>query len=291
MVDFTAPRLLSPRQLAQVIGASESSLKRWIDSGRLEAVKTEGGHRRVPVPLALRFIRDHGHRIVDPSPLGLHAVDDGATDKPLDERLITALTSGNADVVRTLLISAYAGGMSVAEMGDGPVRTAMAHLGELWKLDEGGIALEHVATDICLQALHVLRSLLPAPLPTAPVALGCAPARDPYLLPSILAAMTLGEIGYRTVNLGPDTPLESLRHAVEQHRPRLVWISVSTIESQAHLRAPLAKLADELAERNASLVVGGRTSGDVPLEHRPNMLRCRNLMEIAAFSRGLIYRP
>ena len=39
--------LLSPKELADAIGVSESSIKRWVDNGEIQATKTSGGHRRI----------------------------------------------------------------------------------------------------------------------------------------------------------------------------------------------------------------------------------------------------
>ena len=49
--------LLTPHDLAEALGVSESSLKRWIDAGRIRASRTEGGHRRVALDDALAFIQ------------------------------------------------------------------------------------------------------------------------------------------------------------------------------------------------------------------------------------------
>jgi MerR family transcriptional regulator, light-induced transcriptional regulator len=53
---------LSPKALAAAIGVSESSLKRWADEGRLAAERTAGGHRRIAVAEAVRFVRRRGSR-------------------------------------------------------------------------------------------------------------------------------------------------------------------------------------------------------------------------------------
>ena len=64
-------QLLSPKDLARATGVSESSLKRWADSGRLECTRTAGGHRRIPLAEAVRFIRESSISVVDPSMLGI----------------------------------------------------------------------------------------------------------------------------------------------------------------------------------------------------------------------------
>jgi molybdopterin-binding protein len=42
------PKLVRPRDAAKVLGISYSTLKRWIHTRKLQTVKTQGGHHRVP---------------------------------------------------------------------------------------------------------------------------------------------------------------------------------------------------------------------------------------------------
>ena len=42
------PKLYTPRDAAQVLGISYSSLKQWIYQGKLKSVQTPGGHHRIP---------------------------------------------------------------------------------------------------------------------------------------------------------------------------------------------------------------------------------------------------
>jgi molybdopterin-binding protein len=42
------PKLYTPRDAAQVLGMSYSSLKQWIYQGKLKSIQTPGGHHRIP---------------------------------------------------------------------------------------------------------------------------------------------------------------------------------------------------------------------------------------------------
>src|SRR5579863_9476456 len=42
------PKLYTPRDAAQVLGISYPALKQWIYKGKIETVKTAGGHHRIP---------------------------------------------------------------------------------------------------------------------------------------------------------------------------------------------------------------------------------------------------
>jgi molybdopterin-binding protein len=50
------PKLYTPRDAAQVLGISYSSLKQWIYREKLKTVQTPGGHHRIPESEIDRFL-------------------------------------------------------------------------------------------------------------------------------------------------------------------------------------------------------------------------------------------
>ena len=281
--------LLSPKDLAAAIGASESSLRRWIDSGDIRVSRTAGGHRRIPLSEAVQFIRKMGAVVVRPEILSLPAAPAAGTDID-DEQVFVALRDGQRDVAYGLALSWYVGGRTLHELFDGPVRAAMHRLGELWKHDERGILVEHRATDICLGMITSLRALVPPARESAPLAVGGAPQGDPYLVPSLMAATVLAEVGLRDVNYGANTPLDLLAAEARGRDARLVWLSVSAAESARSVRAAARTLAASLAERDGDLVIGGQASADCVPRGVANVHAIRSMGELAAFGRGLLGR-
>lgn len=246
-------RLLSTHELADAIGVSESSLKRWIDAGRIAASRTEGGHRRVPLGEAMRFIRDQRAPIARPELLGLPEI---GLDRSRGERLTTYLLEGNSAAAHGFLAARYLAGATVAALADGPIREAMHELGELWHHDQAGIFVEHRGTAVCLHAVSAVRAMMPATPPGAPAAVGGAPSRDPYLLPSLLASLTIAEAGLHAINLGPDTPLSAFDAAVASHGPRLVWMSITAAPTRALARSLASWFAAVPCE--IEVVIGGQ---------------------------------
>lgn len=284
-----AKSTLSPKELARAIGVSESSLKRWADRGVIQVNRTAGGHRRIPVPEAIRFIRESGVDLVDPRLLGLPEMAASA-DMPARgaevDRLFDLLQQGNSPSARGVVLSLYLSGWSVADICDGPLREALERIGELWQHDVSGIFIEHRATDICIQAASQLRLLLPAPTEGL-VAVGGAPVGDPYLLPSLLAATVLAAEGFETSNLGPDTPFDCLALAASEQHARLVWLSVSGDLDTRVVREDFVRLGAELAERGAHLVIGGRNAKSLRLPPQAKILVGGSLGELVAFARGI----
>lgn len=282
--------VLSPKELAQAIGVSESSLKRWADDGRIRVSRTAGGHRRIPIAEAIRFIREIRAPIVRPEILGMpdlttaHAEETtGETDA---ERLYRHLLAGEVAQARGLVLSLYMAGHGCSTISDGVIGVALGRFGESWRDDPEGIFLEHRATEICISAVRHLQSTIAVP-DAAPVAVGGAPPGDTGTLPSLVAATVLLAEGFRTVNLGAQTPFDALLHATDRHKADLVWLSATHVVQPELLERGVDKLSAELELRNVPLIIGGFAHGRLELPQRANVHIGHSMGELVAFAKGL----
>jgi excisionase family DNA binding protein len=281
---------LSPRELASAMGVSESSIKRWSDAGRIRMQRTAGGHRRIPTREAVRFIRDQRHPLDDPSALGLPvdtptAKADGSTSD--EDQLFELLRSGDGerafDFVRTL----YIAGLSVEQIVDGPFRVAFKRIGELWQHHgDAGVMWEHRATQHGLGLLQSLRTLLPERPLDAPLAVGGAPAGDPYQLPSMAVQLALEAAGFKVTNLGANTPIGSFVDAAREIRPLLLWVSATAAPPSAQEFAPLFNTANAVGSH---VVVGGQRA--LGIQSLPaEVIDIETVTELTAFAKGLARR-
>lgn len=283
-------RLLTTKELGQALGVSESSVKRWADDGTIRATRTAGGHRRITRADAIRFIRATHAPVAAPELLGLAdvgiALSDSLSAGTDAERLLTYLRTGAAASARGLIQALYLQGEEVAAIIDGPLRQALETIGELWQLTPDGIFVEHRATDICIEALTLLKGTF-SHESQGPLALGGAPAGDPYLLPSLSVATVLAAEGYETVNLGADTPTDTLQRAAQQLRPRLVWVAAKSPASCAQIEADLTALLAALEPLGASLVIGGQAASELRLAPSERLHVGQTMAELAELARRL----
>jgi methanogenic corrinoid protein MtbC1 len=284
-------KYLSPKQLGQAIGVSESSLKRWIDDGLIDVIRTSGGHRRVELAEAIRFVRQRGYTVKDPSVLGLTAADDEtgrADNTQLSEHFFEMLEKGRDKEFMAAVTRLYLDGHAMSEIIDGPIRAAMNQIGELWHNNPDGVGIEHRATDICIRTLGYMHSLIKPPEANAPLAIGGAPAGDMHLISSLCVSLVLAEQGWRESNMGANTPWDQLVSVAKRDNASLVWVSM-TAPPNADYTKKLTSLAEELAESSCQIIVGGRQLDDTFARlNLDNLHTARSMVELQSFSKGLL---
>lgn len=253
-------KLVSPKQVARAIGVSESSVKRWCDKGVIETIKTAGGHRRLRISDVVQFLRNGGHTVVHPELLGLPPSSGSGPSSLEDarEQLRVALVSGDEQVARRVVLDLYLAGHRISAIGDELIAVVFAEIGDLWDCGDVAVYQERRACELCLRTLRELRSAI-GPLPeTAPQALGGTLEGDHYAVAVTIAELVLRESGWNATLLGTTLPLETARAAIQDHRPKLFWASVSFIPDEARFVGQWSELHATAVECGTALVVGGR---------------------------------
>lgn len=281
--------LVSPRQVAQALGVSEASLKRWCDRGLLPAVRTAGGHRRLPVNEVVQFARRRGQPLVRPEVLGLPRAG-GASEHTLARvaRLFRpAIEAGDEEQSQRLLMNLYLAGRSVPEIGDHVIAPTFSEIGERWSHGALQVYAERRGLEVCTRVLHQLRMALPTVDAGSPLAIGATLAGDPYTLPTALAELVLRELGWDARNYGIGHPATTLCAAIDEVRPRLFWLSVSAIPDVDDFVRSCEAIHEATRRVGSALVLGGRALDDRIRQRLGYTAYCDTLAHLAAFAQTL----
>jgi len=168
----------------------------------------------------------------------------------------------------------------------GAVTTAFHKIGDAWECRELTVYREHVASQIGHRLLLGLRATIPPPRDDAPVAIGCSPEQDPYLLPSTMVELVLRERGWRSQSLGANLPLEMLEPALDELNPQLCWVSVSHVENDQRLHEQLASLARIAQDRNVEVICGGRALNEEITHRHPEITFAAELHDLNHYPPG-----
>lgn len=257
---------LTTKEVARLLQVSEATVKRWADDGLLRSSKTAGGHRRFSTQSIASLRREKGI-----------ATAPGLPPQPKKGRVLSLnssirftelLLEGEEKQAAALLIQAYMEGHSLVALFDKLITEAMHELGELWFRGTITVADEHLATRVVLHALQALRGVVVPAGTIGMKAICCGIDGDLHELPVHLAEIILESEGWDTRNLGPNTPLFSLREMVTQQRPQLVCISARSIADLDRATSEYAQLHKATARLGASVVLGGEGFRDPTIRQR-----------------------
>lgn len=280
---------LTTRDAARALGVSQASLKRWCDQGLIPAVRTPGGHRRLPLNGVVQFVRARQFDVARPGLLGMpRLVQDrqsgGAT---LRMAMQDALERADENDARELILGRYLSGCSAVQILEEVVAPAFGAIGEKWSHGALAIYEERRAVELCSRLLHQFSIYLPSPRAEAPHAIGGTLAGDPYSLATTMVELVLREAGWRARSYGCGHPIGTLIDALQTVRPRLLWLSVSAFESEKEFIAGYDRLYEAAQELGVAVMLGGRAlTAEVRSQVRYSAY-CDTLRHAAAFAKAL----
>jgi MerR family transcriptional regulator, light-induced transcriptional regulator len=281
--------LMTPKQVALALGVSEASLKRLCDKGLIPAIRTAGGHRRLPINAVINFIRQTGRRLMRPEVLGLPPSPGQSPEAQEEARalLLASLEDGQEEMCRRVVMNLFLEGRSMHDACDHVIAPVFRKLGERWRRGEVEVYQERRSVEICARILHEFRLMLPPPVEGAPLAIGATLEGDCYSLATSMVEVTLIEAGWAARSYGCGHPVDTLVAAIEEVRPRLFWLSVSVIDSVPVFVEQCRRLYDAALGCGSALVVGGRALGPQIRSEIAYSAFCDTLGHLAGFAATL----
>ncbi len=298
----------SPKQVAQALQVSESSVKRWCDRGVIRTDRTHGGHRRIPLEYLMEFLESTNRRIVDPDAIGLRdhrqlnrdalaGLEQQAErmggragvlpdDSMLREQFERALLAGDEEQCRKVISSWYTLHGGMVSVADELLAPTFHAIGELWECGRADVYQERRGCEICIRLIHELRRLVCEPASDAPLAMGGTSEGDHYQVANQLIEIIFREAGWRTISLGSGVPFSSLLSAIERYRPKVFWLSVSYVADEAAFLKQFQDFATAVPA-GTMLVVGGRCLTEALRRKMQFSAYCDSLRQLSMLARNL----
>ena len=280
--------MLSPRQVCRAIGVSESTLKRWCDRGLIKTIKTEGGHRKLPVSDVLRFVKERNHNITSLEGLGLPPQPQSPVGFDLAvKRVSDALIKGDGDQAWQLCFDLYNAKHSITASCDKVLSPALAEIGRHWESHSADIYQERRSCEVAQRILFELRHFLP---PADPhwTAIGGTLTGDNYSLPTTMTELVLRDAGWNANSLGTSIPFDSMVRAILDTRPKLFWLAASvTIDDVDQFAIDFKKLSDAAETVGAALVIGGRALNEAIRTKLTYCCHCDSMQQLHSFAKAI----
>src|SRR5437016_6946746 len=278
--------VLSPRQVATLLGVGEATVKRWADAGEIDCFRTPGGHRKFRLRDVTAFVQKRQYQTAGPLPA---AVAQGADE--MGEQAIRhfaeAALRGDAPALVAQLAGLRLRGHSLAELFDEIATPALHRIGDEWAQGKLSVADEHVAAQAVIDA--VARSQPLAEPPGEPVradrgtAVVAAVAGELHDIASRMAACLLRARGFEVLAPLAQTPARDLADLILRSRASMVALS-STMAADIDEQLALSIAATK--QTGGRVLVGGEGMRKARLPEEVKLLTSLRELEAESQTAG-----
>ena len=246
----------TPPQIDKYFTVNESTIKRWIHSGKLPADKTLGGHYRVSKTQMSSFLSKYSEHVSSSYVLKRLLEQKENTNRGWVE-YYQNLFKNEADKASIVLSLLYMQGHSIAKIFDEIIIATLKHMGTEWREKNLEINMEHRMSLQVSQHISELGNFLKEiKKKKKPVAiLSCTPGNN-HVLPLLMGDVVLKKYGFKREVLGINISLDELKKAIKRNKDSK-FICISNTYSRVDNKDYLKKLISLSKEHKINLVLSG----------------------------------
>jgi len=280
--------LISSIEVAKILGVNVATVKRWTDSGKLDCVKTAGGHRKFLLRHLAAFAMVHEKYSQRLSLLPL----DSRLNLELSHQILRAeygeliphildrAISCDMSSVKTVLNGLYMVHGNLASIYDDLLTPVLHHIGELWMDDKLSVSQEHLASQTIRDAIIQLQDVVVKPEKSLGKVFVLTLSEELHDIPAKMVQHLLEHRGFQVLFSGQKTPVGDTISVFQSFKPERVYLSSVYIENVPGAQTELNELHQLCKKFESKLFVGGSGIAQLELEDSNDPVRLYNFGDV-----------
>jgi MerR family transcriptional regulator, light-induced transcriptional regulator len=256
--------MLSTQELSQLMNVTETTIKRWADSGKIMCMKTPGGHRKFLMKDVVEFAEKNGYVISGIKTLNVEGKDKDTIEFAvythnygmLTDIVLGVVLKGDQQSLMELFRYLYRNHIYFPTIVDEILRPVLVKIGDLWAQGKVDINQEHLASQAITEVLIMLQSELHQKEMNGYKALCACPEGELHEIGLRSVAFSLRGEGWDVTYLGANTPLDGFREMVDDMKPDLVCLSI-THQSNLKSLKEIRDIGKRIQSYGGKYLVGG----------------------------------
>jgi excisionase family DNA binding protein len=279
-------QFLNSEEAANVLGVNVSSIKRWTDEGKLECIRTVGGHRKFQMDHLAAFLERNKKKASKVSMFKVENSKDielnyyilkGNFDY-LKSFLLKQSLKNNRDRVQQILTGLYLGQYPLYQIYDNLLVPVLHDIGNRWMHEKISVIEEHIASQIIRDSVIRLQGIIRVPMKKIGNVICLNLSNELHDISLKMAQNVLELRGYKTFYSGQKTPLFNFEHLLKKIKPDRLYISSTYVEKVQDDQHEIENLYKMCKNNSIDVYVGG--SGFDILDHaHPAVVRRLNNFE------------
>lgn len=253
-------------EAAKILGVNVSSVKRWTDEGKLECIRTAGGHRKFLMEHLVAFLELNRKKSAKVNLFPLETETDlqisqhilkGDFEYLADFVLAQAL-NGNRAQLQKVLNGLYLGQSPLHLIYDQLLTPVLHRIGTLWHERQISIVEEHFASQAIRDCITRLQGIIRIPEAKIATALCLNFSHELHDIALKMVDHILESLGYEVLFSGQITPLLDIETIFARITPQKVYLSSTMIMDVPSTQAEFEHISQLSQKYGARLFLGGR---------------------------------
>lgn len=262
-------------EAAKVLGVNVSTIKRWTEEGKLECIKTAGGHRKFLMTHLSNYVKKHRN---ETTKVNLFPVEEKE-----DIRLSYYIVKGNfdflinyvikmalqakSDKVQQALNGLYLSNYPLHEIYDRLITPVLHKFGEMWVNDEISIIEEHFGSQTIRDSIIRLQGIIKIPQKKVGRAVCLNLSLELHDIALKMVANILELRGYQVYFSGQYTNNYKIEQAFEKFQPDRLYISSTWIQDIEETQREFDQILKISEKYNAGIYLGGQAVKLMKIDH------------------------
>jgi len=267
--------LLSSPEVARILGVNVATVKRWTDAGKLECVKTAGGHRKFSMKQLAAFAKGHEKYAQRLSLVPLENEAKRQLSREILEADFEALVPVILDramaceqsEVQVILNSSYMVHQDLAILYDDLITPVLHRIGSMWIDGEISISEEHLASQVIRDSIVRLQDVVNH-APDQGKSYVLTMSEELHDIAAKMTQHVLEQNGFKVLFSGPQNPVQDTENIFSSFKPDRVYLSSTYIEKAdiPHAQEELEELVRLCSVHGAKLFAGGSGLSQLKLD-------------------------
>ncbi|NQV41629.1 MAG: helix-turn-helix domain-containing protein [Candidatus Marinimicrobia bacterium] len=280
--------LISSADVAKILGVNVATVKRWTDTGKLDCVKTAGGHRKFLLRHLAAFAMGHEKYSERLSLLPL----DNQLNLELSHQILRAdfkqlipyvldrAITCDQSAVKTVLNGLYMVNQDLASIYDDLLTPILRSIGEMWIDGKLSVSEEHLASQTIRDGIIQLQDVVVKPRKTQGKAFVLTLSEELHDIPAKMVQHLLEQRGFQVLFSGQKTPVGDTVSVFKSFSPKRVYLSSIYNENADEARAEFKELQGLCKAYNAILYVGGSGVAQLELDDTDEFLHLNSFADV-----------
>lgn len=276
-------------EAAKILGVNVSTIKRWTDEGKLECIRSAGGHRKFVMSHLSKFLEENRRKT---SKVNLFPLEN-ESDLKLSNHILKGnfaylidylkrqAMSCNRDKVQKVFNGLYLAQYPLHVIYDRVVTPLLREFGKLWAEGKLTVVEEHLATSTLRDGIERLQGVIALPGKKQGQALCLSMSAEMHDIALKMVAHILEVRGFKVLYTGQNTPVLSFDQLLKNYKINRICVSSTYVTDKEFSQKEFDIICQLAAENGIEVYVGGNGFDILNFDHPTVVKRIFSFEEVS----------